>query len=319
MIRFPNGKSVTFLCAAGALGLDGHDAGNGIVRPWKWLFKLLGQHRPHAWGLITKTLTYTPRKGRLRWWCPWRCVRPLGAGNWCNSVGLTNPGYRAWIERYYARAVTSCDVVIPSLSFDQDAGPFAGSHGIVSAQAQAMLDDFNKLDGLSALEINLSCPNSGHVDFEWMCWLLRQLGPLSRYPFIVKLGPDLSQLVKAISILDSSILAFDVINTVPFTTVYPHQRSPLAGYGLEGGVSGPAIRQRARIALATTAWAVRTAKVISGGGITTVAEIDKRFRLGASAVTIGTAFLRPWLPLQLQRGYVSTTSLSGWLPPTYVL
>jgi dihydroorotate dehydrogenase (NAD+) catalytic subunit len=297
MLQFPNGKTATFLCAAGALGLDGRDTGNGIIKPWKLAFRLLGKHRPGEWGLITKTLTYAPRQGRLRWWCPWRCVRSLGSGNWCNSVGLTNPGFRTWIKYHYTSAVNTCGIVIPSIIFDHE------------AEAHEMIHAFNNLERITAIEVNVSCPNVNHdsLTFTQMCQLIQTLTGWSHYPLIAKLGPDIDQLTEAINTLDGHVFAFDLINTVPFSTLWPDRQSPLAKYGLEGGVSGPAIQEYACAALVKAAELTKHSDLISGGGINSYEEICLRFRLGASAVALGVAFLRPWLPLKLKRTYEMTS------------
>jgi hypothetical protein len=98
------------------------------------------------------------------------------------------------------------------------------------------------------------------------------------------------------------VAAFDVINTVPWGRVF-RRPSPLAPYGLEGGVSGRPICGLAREALAR-AVAHTDRPVISGGGIGSVEECLLRRDLRASALSLGTVFLRaPWRPRRIIREY----------------
>src|SRR5882672_8482445 len=110
MITFSNGHQVDFLAASGALGFTG----DGYW--WEQPFRRSGLLRPEEFTIVTKTLTYLPKVGNLRWWAPWRCVRLLGNGNVVNSVGLSNPGYKQWLHESYNQVVRKGYKVIVSIA-----------------------------------------------------------------------------------------------------------------------------------------------------------------------------------------------------------
>jgi len=85
MITLSNGFSFEYVTASGALGYDG----NGW--PWEWPLRWLGLIDPSFFLNVMKTVTLPPRKGNLRWWKPWDCIRLMPHGA-VNAVGLTNPG-----------------------------------------------------------------------------------------------------------------------------------------------------------------------------------------------------------------------------------
>lgn len=280
MLTLPNGHSFDFCCASGALGFDGD--GWWWEQPLRWL----GILRPAEFTIIAKTVTYAPRRGNLRMHAPWRCVR-LVPGGAVNAVGLTNMGYQAWIRDYYSRAVRRGYHLIASIQ------PHEAREGAAMARALAGLD-------LRAVEVNLSCPNT-HDPYD-----LREVIEAVRcnagtLPVLAKLG--LHCLAETIAVIDSWVDAYDLINTVPWPEVYGSHPSPLARYGLVGGVSGAPIKQASRDALALAA-SLTKKPIISGGGIDSVEECLVRRRLGARAFSLGTVFLRrPWCPNRIVQEY----------------
>ena len=85
MITLSNGFSFEYVTASGALGYDGRGW------PWEWPLRWLGLIDPSFFLNVMKTVTLPPRKGNLRWWKPWDCIRLMPHGA-VNAVGLTNPG-----------------------------------------------------------------------------------------------------------------------------------------------------------------------------------------------------------------------------------
>ena len=71
MLTLSNGHSFTFMAASGALAFDGEGW------PWEQPLRCLGLLDPSLFTIVTKTLTRHPRKGNLRWYNPFRVVRPL--------------------------------------------------------------------------------------------------------------------------------------------------------------------------------------------------------------------------------------------------
>src|SRR6185369_4551400 len=89
MIMLSNGHKFEYMAASGALAYNG--------KGWLWERPLvgLGLIEPRLFTIVIKTLTRKPRKGNLRWWKPWTCVRLIPGGS-VNKVGLTNPGIDWW-------------------------------------------------------------------------------------------------------------------------------------------------------------------------------------------------------------------------------
>ena len=292
MLTLSNGHSFSVATAAGALAY-----GSGYW--WeRWGLIPLGIIRPGDFTIITKTLTAAPRKGNLRWWCPWRCVRLLPGGSAVNAVGLTNPGVEWWLRESYPREINKGRNLIVSIAPD------------TLDEAAWMSRQVEHARQVRGLEVNISCPNTPDLHQpnsdlpESLLGLPSRLDSLAieravrmvqavvqntTHPVGVKLG--MNRLEELCQALDGEVAWIDVINTIPFGQVYHGEVSPLARYGLEGGVSGRVIQSRARHALVTVRALCRSTPVISGGGIDSLVEAVHRFWMGASAITLGTLFL----------------------------
>lgn len=270
MITLHNGEKLDFIVASGALGLDGR--GYFWEKPFIWA----GILDPSKFVITTKTLTFNPRRGNLDYLRPWRCIRYLGNGNFANAVGLTNPGYSAWIREYYPK--TKGLKIIPSIA------PETFCEGMMMA---------NELDDLDivAIEVNLSCPNS-QVTKEGLEGVFQH----STLPIIIKLAHNQLDICRDYYEWAS---AFNLINSVVWSDMFDTE-SPFKQYGFIGGVSGPIIKEKARQALAEAKIVCGRTPIISGGGIDSCEEVYARYVMGARAFSFGTLFLRkPWLPNQI--------------------
>lgn len=305
MIRLSNGHEITFVCAAGALNF--HGLGYWWEKPIRWL----GYLRPQEFTIISKTLTLQPRKGNLRWWCPWRCVK-LVPGGAVNAVGLTNPGLAYWIANHYPVAIKNKLSMICSIAPQtcDEAFTMANSlNYLYIARASSMA---SRTGAVVGVEANISCPNVSHTGqnatpVEILSTLRRYL----RLPLIVKLGVDMLPLVTQ---LDSLVDSFDVINAIPWSHLQENHSSNMRGRSpldLGGAVSGLPICEIARKALITVR-SLTQKPIISGGGIFTLDEVIERERLGANAFSLGTLFLRqPWKPNQIVREYFKNKRVVG--------
>ncbi len=138
MIKLSNGKVLDFLAASGALAYDGR----GWL--WEYPFRWLGLIEPRLFTIVVKSLTRKPRKGNLRWYKPWSCIR-LISGGVINAVGLTNPGIEWWIS--------SCYPKIQEISLDV----IVSIYPETVEECLEMISMLNSLD-IVAVEINASCP-----------------------------------------------------------------------------------------------------------------------------------------------------------------
>lgn len=279
MITLSNGERLEFLTGSGALGFDG--------RGWWWEypFRWLGLLNPHDFAIVVKTLTLAPRRGNLRWYAPWRCVRLIPGGT-VNAVGLTNPGVDWWIRTCYPRMKRMRLQIVVSV-FAEDA-----------AEAQAFADKLKPLE-IAAMELNASCPNVPHESAVSHVRTLAEALAEAGHPLIVKVGYDqpYTEIARAVEGIAEAIHA---INAVPWRMVFPDKPSPLEKLG-GGGVSGEPIRPMVREAIRNLR-AITHLPLIAGGGIYTLQDLEELWALGARAFSIGTLFLRaPWMPNRLVR------------------
>ena len=284
MITLSNGHEIEYVAASGALAFDGRGW------PWEWPLVWLGIIKPEIFTVFIKSLTLHERKGNLCWWKPWTCVR-LITGGAVNKVGLTNRGFRWW-----------CEKVGPRLNYDRYA--IAGSIFGTESELVQMALGLNQFD-LVALEINPSCPNTGHglATTNSVISSVLAVAQVSRHPIIVKLSVDQDYLTIA-GYLKGVVQGIS-LNSVPWGTVYPGRQSPLwrleekvGGGG--GGVSGKpaqylnwkAVRELAK----------QGAVPVIAPSIMSHADLGTVRALGASAVSFGTLFLRaPWKPTSIVR------------------
>ncbi len=180
-------------------------------------------------GILPKTITAKPRAGNA----PWRTVET--AAGMLNSIGLDNDGIEAFIVNHL---------------------PYLGSLGapiIVSIAAHdydefvAMAARLDKLPGIAALELNVSCPNvSGGVDFGTDPEMCRRVVAGVRaacgHPILAKLTPNVTNIALIAQAAEAGGAdAVSVINTCLGMAVDWRRRRPLLG-NIVGGLSGPAIK-----------------------------------------------------------------------------
>ena len=276
MITLSNKHSFEYMAASGALAFDGKGW------PWEQPLHWVGLLDPSLFTIVIKTLTRHPRRGNLRWYNPFRCVRFLPQGA-VNAVGLTNPGIEWW-----------CKTIGPSV--DQKKLKLVGSiltdgNNEELAEMAAMLNAYD----LVGLEVNASCPNTDSQMFgnaEQVIEGLKKVKEKTRFPLIVKLSVvhDIERLVPRLEGLVEAIS----INTVPWSRMFPEKISPLARFG-GGGVSGK-LAQPYTWALVKRLASLTSIPLI-GPGVWEYADIAKLQNLGAQAISFGSIFLgHPWRP-----------------------
>jgi dihydroorotate dehydrogenase (NAD+) catalytic subunit len=157
-----------------------------------------------------------------------------------------------------------------------------------------------RLDGVDALEMNVSCPNikAGGIEFgtepRVLGDLVRQCRAAIQKPLWIKLTPNTADIVAlAKACADNGADGLSIINTITGMAIDARTRRPKIAT-VFGGLSGPAIKP---IALRMV-YQVRRAGVplpISGiGGIQDATDAIEFFLAGASTVQIGTqSFVDP--------------------------
>jgi len=241
-------------------------------------------------AIVCKGTTLEPREGN-----PQPRLAET-AGGVLNSIGLQNMGVNALIK---------------------DKAPiWAGWRvPVIVNIAGETIDDYaqvaGKLDGvagISALEVNISCPNikSGGDEFganpESAAEVTAAVKAVTSLPILVKLTPNTSDITKiAIAVAKAGADAISLINTLRGMTIDTAKRRPLLG-NITGGLSGPAIKPVALYMVYEVA-GVLEMPVIGCGGITTASDAIEFIMAGASAIQVGTAgFTNPRAPLEVLEG-----------------
>lgn len=251
MLTLSNGYSFEFCCAAGALGFDGR--GYWWDKPYLWT----GRLRPEDFTIITKSVTLYKNKGEYRWYKWWKTFSWNKVSVW-NKLGLPNPGIQWWIQYIY-----------PNLRYNTilSLAPRSSYDAMIMAQTVNELKKYK----LKGIEVNLSCPNTYQTE---RLQIVEQLLKHSTHPLILKIGVN-TEYRPILDKYGDKIAAVDAINSVPL---------------MGGGVSGPVIAEQAETVLKNLQVYYPKIPVISGGGIHSLNCVKIRFKLGASAVSIGSLF-----------------------------
>jgi dihydroorotate dehydrogenase (NAD+) catalytic subunit len=161
-----------------------------------------------------------------------------------------------------------------------------------------------ELSGFAALELNLSCPNvSGGLDFSanpvTAGRIVRRCREVVAIPLWAKLSPNVGDVVPiAKACEDAGASALSLINTFLGTAIDWRKRRTIFAREV-AGLSGPAIKPLALLAVLKTARAVKI-PIVGIGGIVTASDAIEFLAAGATAVQVGTAcFLGPDAPVRV--------------------
>lgn len=228
-------------------------------------------------ALVVKSLSIMPWAGN-----PAPRVTEV-PGGMINSVGLQGPGVEAWIEDE-----------LPGL-FESGVRVVASIWGrTVEEFAEAALALRDVEDQLTAVEINVSCPNI--EDRRRMfshsaasATAVVEATDVLRVDRWAKLSPNVADIAEiAASVNEAGAAAVTLTNTLLGLVIDAESGRPALGGG-GGGVSGPAMRAVAMRAVFDVHAAHPDIPVIGVGGIATVEHVVQYLRAGASAVQVGTA------------------------------
>ncbi len=275
MIQLSNQHSFEYMAASGALAYDGRGW------PWEWPFRWLGLLDPKLFTIVTKTLTYDPRPGNLRWSHPWTCVQLLKNGA-VNAVGLTNPGYRWWLEKIAPQISKRNYSLIVSVTEDDP------------QKLLEMIRSFENIP-IQGIELNASCPNTHqelHQNVDKVISSVKLMKENSSHPILLKLSVNQDYL--SIAKQTEQIAEALSINSVPWRIAFPDQESPLANLG-GGGVSGKAAQAYTWKMVKELSESVKTPVI--GPSVWDYEDIAKVRSLGAKAISFGAIFMKyPWRP-----------------------
>lgn len=232
-------------------------------------------------AIVVKGLSLYPRQGNPG---PRIVETPCGM---LNAIGLQNVGVDDFVEKK-----------LPLLKGVK-------THVIANIFGET-IDDYmevaRRLDGakgVSALEINISCPNvkKGGIVFgtdpNEAFKVVSAVRKSTSLPLITKLSPnvtDIKVMVKAVE--DAGTDAISLINTLTGMVIDVEKRRPVLATAT-GGLSGPAIRPVA-VRMVWQAAQVARVPLIGMGGIMDARDALEFIIAGAAAVQVGTAsFIDP--------------------------
>lgn len=241
-------------------------------------------------GIVVKGLSLKPREGNP----PPRIVEtPCGM---LNAIGLANMGLERFLEEALPRLEKMDTAVIVNI------------YGHSVAEYGAMAAALKGVKGVSALEVNISCPN---VECGGMAFgtdpgasarVTEEVLRNTDKPVIVKLSPNVTDIrVVARAVESAGAHALSLINTLTGMAVDVESRRPRLA-NIAGGLSGPAIRP---VALYMVYQAVRAVRipVIGIGGIVDYRHAMEFLIAGAQAVEVGTAnFVDPRAAFMIVEG-----------------
>ncbi len=299
-------RGIEFGPVIGASGVNGW-FGEGY--PYHALLHLVPGFTMKGVTLTAKTTTLSARAGNMplrkdqitpRELVPASIVVKPGAGVVLNAVGLSGPGLRFLLDLGRWQKLEQPFL----LSFMSTGATSAERLDELRTAVGMLKDELPKFRAQVGLQINFSCPNTGHAQEELVKDIHDSLAIASVLG--IPLVPKISVLIppdKAGEIIrDPNCDALAVSNTIPWSDLpeevrrvfFRQERSPLERFG-GGGISGkyllPLVAQ----------WMQQFKKfsggkpVIAGGGILRPRDVDTLVEAGASAVSPGSVvMLRPW-------------------------
>lgn len=227
-------------------------------------------------GIIVKGTTLHHREGNPY---PRMAETPSGM---LNAVGLQNKGVDYFIEHIYPRIKDLDTRVIVNVS------------GSCIDDYVAVCEKLSPLDKVTAVEINISCPNvkQGGMGFGTTCSGAESVTSAVRKAYdgtmIVKLTPnvtDITEIARAVEAAGAD--AVSLTNTFLGMAIDVEKRKPMLST-ITGGLSGPCIRPIAVRMVWQVANAVKV-PVVGLGGIASGRDAIEFLLAGATAVQIGTA------------------------------
>lgn len=244
----------------------------------------------HIGAITVKGTTLKPRPGNKGQ----RVVEtPAGV---LNCVGLENPGVEFFLKETLPqlRKVTTTPVIV---NIDGD-----------SAEDYGTLAEMLDVDGVDAIELNISCPNvaQGGLAFGTDCHaageVVKAAKARTHKPVITKLSPnvtDITEIARAVEAAGTD--AISLINTLVGMKIDIQKKRPVLG-NIVGGLSGPAVHP---VAVRMVYQVVQAVKVplIGMGGISCWQDAVEFILAGATAVAVGTcSFTDPSLAETISLG-----------------
>src|SRR3954452_14526692 len=249
-------------------------------------------------AFVTKTVTPLPREGNA----PVRIAEV--EGGMLNAIGLANPGR----ERF-------CAEVLPRLA-ELDVPVWVSVGGFCVDDYAETCERLN-VDEVSAIELNLSCPNVDEVPANVGEVAARARG-VTQKPLYAKLSPaaDVAETARAAEAAGADGLS--LVNTVKGLALDEQTLRPVLDRAI-GGLSGPALKPLA-LAAVYAAYRATRMPIIGMGGVSTGRDVLELLAAGASDVAVGTAlFAGPGSPARVRGELEAGLAAHGFADPDNVV
>src|SRR5215813_7810084 len=158
-------------------------------------------------------------------------------GGMLNSVGLQNIGIEAFIAQK-----------LPALRRHQKTKIIVNFFGDSPAEYAAVAERASDVEGIAALEANISCPNVQHGGLLFSSdpcltfQVVERVRQVTSLPLLVKLSPNVTDITTiARAAEEAGADAISLINTLMSLAIDLETRTPCLPLGF-GGLSGPAIK-----------------------------------------------------------------------------
>ena len=212
-----------------------------------------------------------------------------------NCVGLENPGVEYFLNTTLPKLKKYKVPVIVNIDGD-------------SPEEYGALAEKLDVEGVAAIEINISCPNvaQGGLAFGTCpteaTKVIKSVKSHTHKTIITKLTPNVTDIVEiALAAEAAGSDVVSLINTLLGMKIDINQQKPVLG-NIMGGLSGPAVRPVAVRMVYQVAQAVHI-PIIGMGGITCAADAIEFFLAGATAVAVGCGnFRNPCLTETISMG-----------------
>ena len=240
-------------------------------------------------AIITKTITLKSQSGNP----PPRIVETYSG--MLNAIGLENSGTEVFIREKIANLANLGVPIIVSIAGDTP-GQFA-----------KIARRLSKVKAITALELNVSCPNLGKrsligQDARATYDVVKAVKKETSLTVITKLSPNITDITKiARAAEQAGSDALSLVNTFFGMAVDVKTKRPKLG-AVTGGLSGPAIKPQALWMLRQVFGAVRV-PLVGMGGIMNTQDALEFIICGATAVALGTAnFINPRASVEVIAG-----------------
>jgi len=230
-------------------------------------------------AVVTKSIMLKPRSGRAT---PRMAETPSGM---LNSIGLQGPGIDIFLENDVPWLVSQGARIVVSI-----AGESVDDYAVLARKIRSV-------SGISALEVNISCPNVENRGQVFACNPVTAQAAIAavrtniggELPIFAKLSPDVTDIVSiARAVVEAGADGVALINTILGMVIDTNSMFPKLSQKT-GGLSGPAIRPVAVRAIYQVHQALPNTPIIGMGGVVTGRDAFELVLAGASAVSVGTA------------------------------